>query len=113
MTTLFSAPISPLKIDDSPYRDLLESVAPNITVLISSAATVPENWWETLARILPSINSTPAQDSQLMEITNRAASGLNPVGYVEPVTPILQTPMTAEKFLTYASVAGLLWRILR
>ena len=110
MTTVFNAPPVYVKIDTSPYRETLENIAPNITILIGSTATVDESWWDTLSRILPGINSTPQQDSELTAIATRAASGLLPVGYVGP--PVVNNnPLTAEKFLTYASVAAVLWRV--
>jgi hypothetical protein len=111
MTTVFNQPVPLDKADTTHYHDALEAVAPNITQLLTAAATLPENWWETLVRVLPTINSSPEQDSQLMALAIRASNGLEPVGYVAPPAPSTATPMTAEKFLTYAGVASVLWRI--
>ena len=112
MTTYFESPKPLLKIEDSPYRDQLEHIAPNICVLIESSATIDENWPETLARVLPTINSTPAQDGALMALAVRAASGDMPVGYVPPPDDSIVAPkMTVEKFLTYAGVAGVLYKL--
>ena len=111
MTTVFNDPVPTCLIDDSPYQDSLEKVAPNICTLIKSSAVVRENWWNTLSRVLPSINSTPEQDGALMGLAVRAASGLLPEGYTPP-TETTHTPLTAEKFLTYAGIAGVIWRLI-
>jgi len=111
MTTVFE-PQTPLETaDTSPYRESLELVAPNITTLIVSSATIGENWWNTLARILPFIACTANQAELLTDLANRASSGLMPVGYVAPVQTTAPVKITAEKFLTYAGVAGILFKL--
>lgn len=113
MTTVYETEKPLETIDVSPYRESIELVAPNIATLIASSATVGENWWNTLARILPFIACTVNQAELLTDLANRAASGLMPVGYVAPVQTMTGTPtrITAEKFLTYAGVVGVLWKL--
>lgn len=57
----------------------LETIAPNVTTLVDSQREGGESWFDTLARLLPSIVATDQQRRLLNIQTERAKQGLPPL----------------------------------
>lgn len=64
---------------DAQYASSLETIAPNITGLVDETRTSNESWFETLARLIPSIVATDQQRKLLNLQVERARAGLPPL----------------------------------
>lgn len=71
--------IADLKLSASPFRETLETVAPGISNIVDNLQTTGESWWQTLGRILPSIEGTDEQRAYLEAQVKQAQQGLAPL----------------------------------